>query len=104
MSEAREAIDRILGPRTVSTAMRGIQYWDRNARSAPLLSEQMQLMQDGPQTWSTTHSWPSVRSALHRLGLIEELDPIRQNGWVIPVTEITDLGREVRAALTSPTK
>jgi hypothetical protein len=97
----RELMDSILGPRTVETAMAGIRNWDRRAGDMPLLSEQLLLTKDGPSTWSTTHTWPSVRSAMTRLGLVRELTPLREDGWVFPRTEITDLGREVRALLSS---
>ncbi len=95
-------LDRILGPRTSATAMEGIRKWDRNAGSMPLLSEQIRLTKDGPSTWSTTHAWPSVRNAMVSLGLVRELEPLRDSdGWIIPRTEITDLGREVRTALAT---
>lgn len=94
-------LDRILGPRTVATAMEGIRNWDRGARTMPLLSEQLQLMKDGPTTWSTTHAWPSVRNAMVSLGLVRELEPLRDGGWLIPRTELTDLGRETRTAIAA---
>lgn len=93
----------IFDPPTFETAMDGIRSSDRAVRSLPLLSEQMRLMQDGPATWSTTHSWPTVREQLKLLGLVKALPATVDNGWVIPTTEITELGREVRAALSTPT-
>lgn len=97
---ATDMVDRILGPRTVASAMEGIRNWDRRAGSMPLLSEQLSLMKDGAQTWSTTHSWPAVRDAMTRLGLVLALEPLRDDGFIFPRTEITELGREVRAELT----
>ncbi len=99
MTQTENLIDRILGPRNFASAMLAIQDWDRRAGSRPLLSEQIVGMKDGPMSWSTTHSWPSVRSAMVSAGLVRELDPDHLNGWRIPMTEITDLGREVRDAL-----
>lgn len=90
----------LFGPPTVASAMQGIQNWDRRAGSMPLLSDCLLGMKDGPQTWSTTHSWPSVRSAMLSLGLARELKPLREGVWVTPRTEITELGRAVRDAIT----
>ncbi|QAZ45915.1 hypothetical protein C1M53_26380 [Mesorhizobium sp. Pch-S] len=89
----------IFAPPTVASAMEGIRNWDRRAGSIPLLSEQLRLTKDGPRTWSTTHTWPAVRREMVSLGLIRELEPLREDGWVFPRTEITELGREVRAAI-----
>ena len=90
----------IFGPRTLATAMEAIRAWDKTARSLPLLSEQIARMPDGPQSWSTTHSWPSVREALRRAGLVDDLPSEAFNGHHVPMTQITELGREVRAALS----
>lgn len=82
------------------SAMEGIQSWDRQSLRRPLLSEQMRLMKDGPQTWSTTHDWPAVRDQLKLLGLVKDLPAtVDDDGWIIPTTEITELGRQVRAGL-----
>ncbi|WP_281033056.1 hypothetical protein [Mesorhizobium sp. M4B.F.Ca.ET.058.02.1.1] len=35
-----------------------------------------------------------------RLGLVLALEPLRDDGFIFPRTEITELGREVRAELT----
>ncbi|RWO06335.1 MAG: hypothetical protein EOS07_22110 [Mesorhizobium sp.] len=105
MNAQTNIVDRILGPRTAQSAMSGIRNWDRKAGSMPLLSEQLLLMRDGPMTWSTTHTWPSVREAMISLGLARELDHIRESdGWITPRTEITEIGREVRAELRAIAK
>lgn len=104
MTQVEDLIDRILGPRNFASAMVAIQNWDRRPGSMPLLSEQIVSMKDGPMSWSTTHSWPSVRSALVSAGLVRELAPDHFNGWRVPMTEITDLGREVRNALVAQTR
>ncbi|MER9912858.1 hypothetical protein NKJ71_19720 [Mesorhizobium sp. M0050] len=88
-------------PPTMASAMQGIANWDRRAGSLPLLSACLLGMKDGPQTWSSTHSWPSVRSAMVSLGLARELEPLREGGWITPRTQITDLGIEVRAAIAA---
>ncbi len=98
----KETIDRILGPRTFASAMQVIQEWDRQARSMPLLSEQIARMPDGPKSWSTTHAWPSVLNAMQSAGLLVELPSEYQNGWKVPMTEITELGREVREHFAKP--
>jgi hypothetical protein len=77
--------------------MHVIMEWDRQARSMPLLSEQIARMPDGPQSWSTTHTWPSVLNAMRSAGLLVELPSEYYNGWKVPMTEIAELGREVRA-------
>lgn len=104
MTQADDLIDRILGPRNFASAMAAIRNWDRRPGSMPLLSEQIAAMKDGPMSWSTTHSWPSVRGALVSAGLVRELEPDHFNGWRVPMTEITDLGREVRDALAARTR
>jgi len=101
MTATKEAIERILGPRTFATAMRVIEDWDRTARSMPLLSEQIARMPDGPQSWSTTHTWPSVLTAMKSAGLLVELPSEYYNGCKVPMTEITDLGRDVREHFAS---
>jgi hypothetical protein len=96
VTQAKDSIERILGPRTFASAMQAIQTWDRQARSMPLLSEQIAWMPDGPKSWSTTHNWPSVLNAMRSAGLLVELPSQSYNGWKVPMTEITELGREVR--------
>ena len=96
----------IFDPPTFETAMEGIKAWDRSVKNMPLLSEQMRIMKDGPQTWSTTHDWPAVREQFRSLGLVKDLPAtVYGDRWRVPTTEITELGRKVRDALqASPTK
>lgn len=86
-----------LNPQTFSAALEIIQNWDRQAGNLPLLSEQIATMLDGPQSWSTTHNWPAVRNTMQSAGLIVNLPHENVDGWRVPMTEITELGREVRS-------
>ena len=93
-----------LKPKNFDSALEVIRNWDKNARSLPLLSEQVFNMKDGIQAWSTTHSWPSVRNALVSVGIVEDVGTDNFNGFRVPLTEITDLGKEVRSHLQSQSK
>lgn len=62
--------------------------------------EQMAWMRDGPVLWSVTHQWPSHRDALESAGLVRALPKTPIDGFLHPTTEITELGRAVRAALS----
>ncbi len=95
------SINSLMPEKTVATALAGIRAWDRTAGTRPLLSEQIALVRDEPTTWSRTHAWPSVRSAMISLGLARNVEPVQLGREVIEATEITPLGRAVRSALTT---
>lgn len=70
---------------------------DRHAGNGPWLTEQAAIMGDTLH-WSTTHSWPSIRTEMIDLGVVRVI-AAPKGDFFGGVTEITDLGREVRAAL-----
>lgn len=69
---------------------------DRSAVRRPLLCVQARIMGD-TQHWSVTHDWPTVCDQMVELGLVSV---VANPGWPFHrITEITSLGRDVRAAL-----
>lgn len=65
-------------------------------RLSSIEREQMAMMRDEPMVWSRTHNRPSIRDALTIAGLIRRrADHSTAETW----TEITELGRQVRAML-----
>lgn len=90
---------------TVNDVLLQLRQVDSDKGISPRVADSLRGHTDEPMGWSDTHQWPWVCGVLESMKVVRQASKeVRDAGGFTAlhyrnVTELTDLGREVRAVL-----